>query len=481
MDRECKSDYFDTQIPKIFPNNTVGPIDLLLGSCQHQTGFNVKYSCKIGEKKYTIYKKVYAPSDNECAAPLNQNEVFIFKHDLICKEDKINGGFMKIHCGDDTLLHNEMPKIPSIYSPQLYNNPKCQLSGVYSDSILEYPEMQQSWLFICHAKYTLTARGPVRQYNYRIDFPPAFGPFPGYGARGAFQLRLQHFHSGDTTCSGAPIKHRMLKYPAVAPLDKYPECLPDPLFTGKFYHNAPFTAPFVTPYVGMQGWGDGTSGGGGNPNPEAMSCYYGTGISPTLQSFTDINTTLYSCAKFCSCDGDYANSTLPCEWSSKYMPLPNHYLQLYQSTPSTISNLTTCSTPGCNVPVTEGLCGPKEFLPKRPTAVPTLAPTISDNMIQCYQPNGVHLGQFMLSEGLQKNTYKCTTQCSCAVDPSNMAEPCVWKLQYSYTNISPQWHNPDGSYFETCDTTQCNSPYNQKFCGPAGSPPTPITTGYPVM
>lgn len=407
VDPQCESDYFDTMIPQIFVNQTVGNVDLTLGMCQHQTGFNVRYSCKRGKNKYTIYKKVYSPFDDECARPMGNQEIGIFKHDYICKEDMTNGGYMKIHCGDDHLLQDEMPKIPSVLSPQLFNNPDCQLSGVTSDAKVEYPEMQSSWLFLCHAKYSPSIspslKSPARLYNYMIDVPPSVGQFPGYGTREAFKLRLQRFDKEDTTCRGQPNFRRMLKYPAVVPLSEFPECLPDPLFPGKFYHNAPFSAPFLTPFMGTYGKPVSSGGNNGGDNNSAggassVSCFNGDGIGQPQQYIMSGNFTHFACVKGCLCSSDESNSTLPCEWSTVYSIFPSHFVPMYEHS-SYMKNFSACSTPNCNTYVEGGICGPTER-PPNPTGQPTSTPIrplmpIMQSPPNIFQP--VILGSYLAS------------------------------------------------------------------------------------
>lgn len=250
-DSKCASPFFDTHIPT-FVDNEGEAQSLKLNKCLGEEKFNAKFACKIGTNKYTLFKKSFASSDTTCSAPLFTQAVEIYKHDYVCSRDRsgVTGGYLKVHCGEDSLLETTMPAMPYLSYPQVYSNSRCSSTGLKSYDPDTPPTEERHWLNVCTAKYStpnLPETGVSVAYHYKMT---AVSTSP-------LKIKVTRYAPNDPLCVTKK-QERIYLYPEVttSPM-AMPACIKDPAsneFPNSFYLNSVATKPRI---VGQQINGDG--------------------------------------------------------------------------------------------------------------------------------------------------------------------------------------------------------------------------------
>ena len=156
-----------------------------------------------------MLKKKIPLYDGQCETPFNGVEgVVKIKHDFVCAEDSIKGGFMKINCGADDLLATFSTDKTSIVSPELYNHPHCTNYGVNSEDPFEVPSMDRMWIDTCIPFYDVdkTSGKLIHIFNFQLKVQ---------SLQPTLQLTKSNYLKTDMSCQHVVVEKKVLIYRAV--------------------------------------------------------------------------------------------------------------------------------------------------------------------------------------------------------------------------------------------------------------------------
>ena len=122
-DSKCASDYYGIKTPSYTTYLSISS-PLLINTCLRGSDSTKKITCKMGQNKFTLWETRFAASDAQCATPLTSKPLGMLEHDSLCQPDKKDGGFLKVHCGEDTLAAT-IAALPALVAPALYPSSKC--------------------------------------------------------------------------------------------------------------------------------------------------------------------------------------------------------------------------------------------------------------------------------------------------------------------------------------------------------------------
>ena len=226
VDAKCSNQSYAISWPRVDAG-----AKMRINKCMNLAAGNVKVACKIMQKKFSLMAYKYGASDTTCSGtPLDQTAwsvTSIFKHEYTCQQNH-NGGYMKIHCGEDTspLLSSS---VYSVSSPRLFSDRLCALGAPVSRTAL---------LGVCTPSYKgyRYDTGPIIEFNFVLS---VVGSSP-------LAVKMTKYNPKDTTCARRIEGFKNFAYtavPSVAP--SVPTCLADPLNPNFYYRNTGGEAPFV--------------------------------------------------------------------------------------------------------------------------------------------------------------------------------------------------------------------------------------------
>ena len=232
-DPKCTSPYYEWKTPRIFSAASTY-VPLTINQCLSTSLGKVMFQCKLGANKFSLTKQTFATTDTTCATPLQTTSLStttIIEHEYVCQEDADRGGYLKIHCGEDSFQVAN----PTLLAPALYSNKYC--------SRIEAPKSRRAILNVCT---------PMRQ-GKKIDFFYKLTQMSS--PTEPLTLLMSKYAATDSTCSLRITSQPRLTYPAVpSTTPANPSCVADLVFKGLYYSNAPATAPSVRaapPPVGL--------------------------------------------------------------------------------------------------------------------------------------------------------------------------------------------------------------------------------------
>ena len=210
-DDKCQRDPYAISTPRL-PDGSA----LRINQCSASTASTgrVKVQCKLGTSKYSLLQLQYADSDTTCAAaPVTQStttttSAAVLQHDYRCRRSR-SGGYVKIHCGEDT---SPLLLASVIVSPQPYTDATCSVPARASRS---------ARTSVCTPSYV----GPSESksvaeiaHNYMVVVTQAL----------PLLATVNRFHRNDVNCTGRVVGVSKIVYSPSAPKSS---CLADPLHT----------------------------------------------------------------------------------------------------------------------------------------------------------------------------------------------------------------------------------------------------------
>ena len=233
-DPKCASPYYEWKTPRIFSAASTY-VPLTINQCLSTSLGKVMFQCKLGANKFSLTKQTFATTDTSCATPLQTTSLStttIIEHEYVCQEDADRGGYLKIHCGEDSFQVAN----PTLLAPALYSNKYC--------SRIEAPKSRRAILNVC----TPMRQGKKIDFFYKLTQMSSSSTEP-------LTLLMSKYAATDSTCSLRITSQPRLTYPAVpSTTPANPSCVADLVFKGFYYSNAPATAPSVRaapPPVGL--------------------------------------------------------------------------------------------------------------------------------------------------------------------------------------------------------------------------------------
>ena len=230
----------------------------------------VKYTCTLGNNKYSIQQLNYGPSDTFCSqTPVSTDVV---RHDYACQHDAASGFWVQTHCGTPPPSLRDVPQLVV----KVYDNPTCTAVDTTPVALPTRSLLLESCQPVFNAAAT-SASGRKNQHGtssvlyYRkvtyksgpVGAAPATWdagvavtsvagtPLPAEGAVGTavgpLTLLVQRYNFDDKACLGAVKFAWTVHYNVQAATTAGNQCLPDPLFPSKFYRVAAPPVPTAAP------------------------------------------------------------------------------------------------------------------------------------------------------------------------------------------------------------------------------------------
>ena len=250
-DQKCQFQPFGA----FFPTVASSPMKLRHCSAVGSTSTSyVSLACRLGSRKYTIEESVYSTAD--CSGTPTRKAVF--KHDSLCSWDGVNGGFMKIRCGEDSLpAAAAQVKLGTTYESPLCDSPRRSLNVSH-------------WAGVCTPKYIPNLlRGPTIAFNYKLSLKRKD---PNGGAHGLLVIESR-YDATDVFCERTKTTQKVLSY-ATTPTGGSSQCLQDPLAYGRYYLTSQSSfpkfstaTPTASPNTPRVGGSLSTTSAGSTPTP----------------------------------------------------------------------------------------------------------------------------------------------------------------------------------------------------------------------
>ena len=313
----------------------------------------LQYTCKEGDKKVTVTRARYAPSDLTCSsAPTDSTNIY---HNFVC--DRVDadmargaadeaGLYVKSQCG---ALPSSVVSEKQLIVKQ-YSDARCSLGGVTRSVLLGR----------CMPLYGPKRHGlpAVIEARERLIAVSSSSPAAAAGNQGgpaAPPLRLQQlrYKADDVHCANTPTSSSIVQFVDGA-------CQTDPLgaLSGQpvFIARAAIVQDLLSP-SSFPWWF-------ALPLTRAprASCYQGItglGLGPVIApsqggSFDDRR-----CASFCfACQAGDESGCVEGQKYTKYTVVSTLVATSMAAAPSVYVNLKTCNTANCNQPSDAGLCSP---------------------------------------------------------------------------------------------------------------------------
>ena len=226
-DSKCQDGYFGIKWPTYTTSfSKVAPLQI--NTCLRTSAAIIKVQCKIGASKFTIWQTQYAANDAQCANPLSSKPLGIQEHENLCQPDMEYGGYIKVQCGQDSLL-TTVTSLPSFTAPALYPTSSCTATRIQSYSLL---------LDTCTPMYEATHTGGAKQLDHLYKLSQT----------SVLTYTVRKYLKTDLTCSGRVTSQKNIVYPpastsTISTQTNSSLCVPDPLFKGRYYLNVPNSIP----------------------------------------------------------------------------------------------------------------------------------------------------------------------------------------------------------------------------------------------
>ena len=223
-DSKCQGPSFAVTSPRQADGSKVS-INKCISSA---TAGNIKLQCKLGAIKFTLSQFKYGASDTTCsAAPVSSSPTSvssIVKHDYMCQESR-SGGYVKIHCGEDS---SALLQVPSVVSPKLFSDASCSFGS---------PVWRSNQIGTCSPYYQGQPAKVAFFYKLTVQTPAT--------STSGLALRMTKYGAGDNACTGRVMAVKAINYAAPSTSTTTPPtCTADPLHPGYYYNNVVGSAPY---------------------------------------------------------------------------------------------------------------------------------------------------------------------------------------------------------------------------------------------
>ena len=244
---QCATKTYEYSIDNSIKLNTCLPSDIGnaatdgVVSTWLQTDAPHKFSCSMGQRKYTVTKTTYGASDATCSlAPAATAQS---AHEFVCKKDPLTGAYKLSHCGN---LPDSLGRADQI-TVKVYTNERCTTESKTRGYLMGQ----------CSAMYDPQTLAPLTTYS-KLAFALTYTSTDAAGkndgrtwARGVQVWALEQQVFENPTCAGAPVRTIKVEYGSSA------NCKQDKLHPNFYYT---FAA-----HVGDPNAPAGSGGGGGGP------------------------------------------------------------------------------------------------------------------------------------------------------------------------------------------------------------------------